>query len=810
MSRLPTGTVTFLFTDVEGSTVLLDQLGGEAYAEALSEHRQRVREAVARHGGVEVDTQGDAFFVAFPTADDGLAAARDAQQALAEGPVRVRMGLHTGEPVVTAEGYVGMDVHRGARIAAAGHGGQVLLSERTRLALTDGAELRDLGEQRLKDLGAPIRLYQVGSGEFPPLKVLYRATLPVQPSALIGRERELDEAAAILRETRLLTLTGPGGSGKTRLALQLAAEAVDDFPDGVFWVSLAAVTDPELVPPTIGEAIGAEGPLAGHIAAQRMLLLIDNLEQVLDAAPGLAGLLASCPQLRLLATSRAPLRIAGEREYAVEPLPTGDAVRLFSERAVAIVPSFETDAAVEEICRRLDGLPLAVELAAARVRVFTPEVLLGRLESRLPLLTSGARDAPERQRTLRATIVWSYDLLDADEQRLFARLGIFAGSFDVDAAEAACGAPPDLLEALIEQSLVRRWDSGRFGMLETIREFAQAELEESGERDAVARAHLDYFLALAEGTGEQDGWLELLDHERDNFRAAMRWGLDNGDPRSALQLASALGRFWVIRAHGEGYAWLSEALEAAPDAPPGERGSGLLWAGSTVTFIAEHARSEALFEEALPLFREAGDRRQVAEVLDRLAGAAAGRGDWEKARAMADESIAIFREIGDPAAARYALSKVAADERTRGHRARGHALLAEVLALARQVGDTWLETMILLGLAKAAAEEDEQATATDFARQAVVLAHEIGNGPTLVDGLELLARVAVGYGAYERAGELWGAIDAIEERAEAFVDPAGRAEFEGQFAAEPSADFAAGRRRGRLLTVDEAVALALG
>jgi predicted ATPase/class 3 adenylate cyclase len=807
VTRLPTGTVTFLFTDVEGSTTLLERLGGEAYAAALAKHRRLVRDAVTRHGGVEVDTQGDALFMAFPAADGALAAAREAQEGLADGPIRVRMGLHTGEPVVTAEGYVGMDVHRGARIAAAGHGGQVLLSERTRLTLTDGAELRDLGEQRLKDLGAPIRLFQLGGGEFPALKVLHRTTLPVQLSALIGRERELDEAGAILRQTRLLTLTGPGGSGKTRLGLQLAAEAVDDFPDGLFWVSLAAVSDPELVPPTIAEAIGADDGLAAHIAARRLLVVLDNLEQVLDAAPELATLLGAAPNLKLLVTSRAPLRITGEREYSVEPLPTGDAVRLFAERAVAIVPSFEPDPAVEEICRRLDGLPLAVELAAARVRVFRPAELLRRLESRLPLLAGGGRDAPERQRTLRATIEWSYDLLDGEEQRLFARLGIFAGSFDVDAAETVCGAPVDLLEALIEQSLVRRWESGRFGMLETIREFAVEELRESGERDVVGRAHLDYFLALAYGAGEEDGWLERLDAERDNFRAAMRWGLDNGSPRAALQLASALGRFWVIRAHGEGYAWLSEALAAAPDAPPGERGNGLLWAGSTLAFTADQAGAEALFEQALPLVREAGDRGQVAEVLDRLAGARAMRGDFEAGMALAEGSIAMFREIGDPASARYALSKVAGYELECGDRARGRALFEEVLALARDVDDAWLETLTLLNLATAHIEAQEVAAGAALARQAVSLAHEIGNAPTLVWGLQLLTRVAAAEGHKARAGELWGAVDAYEARGDAFVDPSARAQFEALF--DMNADFDAGRARGRALSAGEAVALAL-
>ena len=359
---------------------------------------------------------------------------------------------------------------------------------------------------------------------------------------------------------------------------------------------------------------------------------------------------------------------------------------------------------------------------------------------------------------------------------------------------------------------MRRWESGRFGMLETIREFALEELEAGGERKAVSRAHLEHFLNVAEGpdvTGEQSGWLDQLDAERDNFRAAMRWALDNDHAGSALQLASALGRFWVIRAHAEGYAWLSEALDAAPDAPPSARGNGLLWAGSTVSFTSDHTRAQGLFEEALALFREAGDQHQVAAVLDRLAAAGEARGDFETARAMADESVSIFRSIGDEASVIYPLGKVARDERRRGNRARGRALEEEALALSRQVGDSWFEAMALAELAEASAEDGDQAGAGALARQAVSLGHEIGNGPTLAYCFALLAQLAAADGAHERAGALWGALEALEERGEAFVDSTERAEFERKVIAEPSPGFETGRRQGRALTVDEAVALAL-
>jgi class 3 adenylate cyclase len=428
---LPTGIVTFLFTDIEGSTRLLSEIG-EQYADVLAEHRRMLREAFVSHDGVEVDTQGDALFYAFGSASEAVAAAGEAQVALDKGPVCVRMGIHTGEPSLTEEGYVGMDVHRAARICAAAHGGQVLFSEPTRLLLDQGLGMTDLGLHRLKDLGEPVKLFQLGEAGFPPLRTLNATNLPAQPGPLIGRERELGEVLELLRDgARALTLTGPGGAGKTRLALQAAAELVDDFKDGVFLVPLAAIRDPELVVPTAERVVGARVPLAEHIDERRMLLLVDNLEQVVGAGPALADVLSLCPNLRLLVTSRVLMRVTPEREYSVAPLPDEEAVELFRERAAVAEPI----EAVREICQRLDGLPLAVELAAARTRVLPPDQLLKRLERRLPLLTGGKRDAPARQRTLRATIEWSYDLLSEQESRLFAELSVFAGSFSVEAAE---------------------------------------------------------------------------------------------------------------------------------------------------------------------------------------------------------------------------------------------------------------------------------------------------------------------------------------------------------------------------------------
>ena len=453
---LPQGTVTFLFTDIEESTQRLHELGPEAYARALVEHRHLLRTAFAAHAGVEVDTQGDAFFVAFPTALGALAAATQAQAELADGPLRVRMALHTGTPLRADEGYVGVDVHRAARIAAAGHGGQVLVSAST-AALAEDVPLRDLGEHRFKDLAAPERVYQLGEGDFDPLNTLYRTNLPVPATPFLGRERELAEVVGLLGrdDLRLLTLTGPGGTGKTRLGLEAVAALAEKYPQGVWWVPLASLRDPELVLGAAAQALGARDALAAHIGDKRLLMLFDNFEQVIDAADRLAELLASCPRLELLVTSREPLHLAGEQEYPVPPLAPDEGVDFFLARARAVDPAFRADDAVAAICRRLDELPLALELAAARVKALSPTQILDRLERRLPLLTGGPRDLPERHRTLRATIDWSYDLLSNEEQQLFRRLGVFAGGCTLEAVEDVVGAHLDTLQSLVEKSLVR-------------------------------------------------------------------------------------------------------------------------------------------------------------------------------------------------------------------------------------------------------------------------------------------------------------------------------------------------------------------
>ena len=516
---LPAGTVTFLFTDVEGSTKLLHDLGAEAYADALAEHRRVVRDACALHGGIEVDTQGDAFFVAFPTAPGALAAATAITNGLASGPIRVRIGLHTGTPLVTDEGYVGPDVHRAARIAAAGHAGQTLVSSST-ASLVEHDGMRDLGEHRFKDLAAPERVYQLGDEEFPALNSLYRTNLPVPATPFVGRTRELEEVAALLsrEDVRVLTLTGPGGTGKTRLALQAAAEASDHYADGITWASLSPLRDPAVLLPAVAQGLELnEEPgkplaetLAAALAGKRTLLLLDNIEHLLPGAAADVATLRDLGGPKVLVTSRERLRVSGEHAWPVPSLAESDAVELFTARALAVDPSFSTTAATAELCTRLDDLPLAIELAAGRTGLFSTDELLERLSQRLDLL-QGDREADPRQQTLRATIEWSYDLLPEDEQRLFRSLSIFVGGCTFEAAEVVCGADADTLQSLIDKSLVRKRASeggSRYWMLETIREFALERLALAGETPPLQHLHALHYLALAEREqiGASRGW----------------------------------------------------------------------------------------------------------------------------------------------------------------------------------------------------------------------------------------------------------------------------------------------------------------
>lgn len=641
---LPTGTVTFLFTDVEGSTKLLHELGADAYAHALAEHRRILRAAFAAHGGVEVDTQGDAFFYAFPGAGPALEAAREGQRALSSTRVRVRIGIHTGTPHTTEEGYVGTDVHKGARIAAAAHGGQVLISKETRDVVD--VEATDLGEHRVKDFHEPIWIFQLGTERFPPLKTISNTNLPRPVSSFVGRERELADVLARLRDgVRLLTLTGPGGTGKTRLAIEAAAELVPDHRNGVFWVGLAPLRDPSLVSEGIAQTLGAKDGLADHIGEREMLLLLDNFEQVVDAAPELSPLLSACPNLRLLVTSRELLRIQGEVEYRVPPMAETEAVDLFCTRA-----GLNADGSIAELCRRLDGLPLAVELAAARTRVLSPVQILERLSKRLDLLRGG-RDADPRQVTLRATIEWSYDLLTDDEKQLFARLAVFRGGCTLEAAEEVAGADLDLLQSLVDKSLLRHSED-RFWMLETIREYADEQLRQGGDEAAIRDRHLDCFVRLLERASDEriasaSRWFPIVDAEHDNIRAALDWAAMTR-PEAEAQLAGAVTDYWLVRGFAsEAQARVSGAL-ARYVRPDRIRARALAALGSVIGSVGSDREALPYLEEALHLWREMGDALEEADTLESIGYTHIGLGDLQPARLAFERSLALRQEAGAP------------------------------------------------------------------------------------------------------------------------------------------------------------------
>ena len=816
--ELPSGTVTFLFTDVEGSTRLLHELGAEGYAEALAEHRRVLRAAFAGGGGVEVDTQGDAFFVAFPTAQGALEAAAQATVGLAQGLIRVRMGIHTGTPHLGEEGYVGVDVHRAARIAACGHGGQVLVSS-SAAALTGTDGLRDLGEHRLKDLSGPERIYQLGDDEFPPLTSLFRTNLPVPATPFLGRERELGEVLDLLarNDVRLLTLTGPGGTGKTRLGLQAAAGSSEHHPDGVFWVPLAALRDPELVLEEAAQALGAKDGLVGFIADKQLLLLFDNFEQVVEAAQPLAELLSGCPRLQLLVTSREPLRITGEQEYAVPPLVHEEGVGFFLARARAVKPDFDAEDAVAEICRRLDDLPLALELAAVRVKALTATQILERLEQRLELLTGGARDQPERQRTLRATIEWSYDLLDPEEQRLFARLAVFRGGCTLEAAEEIVEADLDTLQSLVDKSLLR--SSGqRYWMLETIREYAVDQLEASGQADELSRRHAMHFLALAEETEElarevDTVTLDRLEREADNLRAALDLLEASGETLLVLRLAAALDVFWGIMGYlGEGRRRLELAL-AADETPTAARAKALNAAADMAIGHGDAAAARLRAGEALGLHRQFENTWGVAAALYMLGHAAADDEDYETARRFWEEAEPLFTEVGDSFDALMTMRMLAWAYDELGESDRARRLMQDVLERARAAGDKHVVVHALESLAIDAAVEARVEDAASMLGEAWTLNRELGDRLREAVIVFRFARVLALAGRAEDAAQLLATGETLQEKMGAapmaWLKRGNDDALTRIREVLDEAAFAAAYDQGRSMSADEAVALAL-
>jgi predicted ATPase/class 3 adenylate cyclase len=702
MPDLPCGTVTFVFTDIEGSTRLW-QDHPAAMAHAYARHDAILGSAISAHGGFRFKTIGDAFQVAFPTAAGAVAAAYQSQRELAEEPwelpipLRVRMAIHTGAVDPDPGGdYRSPVLNRLGRLLGAGYGGQVLLSRTTvelcQDVLPEGVTLLDLGEQRLKDLSRPERIYQLaGEGlanDFPALKTIDSRpnNLRSQPTAFVGRERDVSHIASLLQRdsVRLVTATGPGGIGKTRLCLQVAAGLLDDFPDGVFVVELAPIADPEFLAGAIAGALKLRDVpgqshlemLIDHLRSLQMLLVLDNFEHLVASAPMVGSILAKCPRTKVLVSSRTRLRLRGEVDVPVSPFPLPDravvgqvddlaqidSVRLFIERAREVAPSFaltsDNAAAVAEVCQRLDGLPLAIELAASRTRMLPPAALLKRLGQRLPMLTGGARDLPERQQTLRGAIQWSYELLEPGAQTLFRKLSVFAGGATLEAIAAMTGADEfavlDELEHLVDHSLIRQIESTgepRYAMLETIREFGVEMLVEHGELDDISRRHAEHFATLVDpyselfGTDEYDSWIGRVDVEHDNMRAALAWALAN-DESLAFRILHPLGGYWQYEGHlNEAIEWYERASSRITDTA--DRARMLAHHAILIQMRGEFIVAAELADEALSLFRLRDNKQGIVSMLQIVGYAAHVQGDNERARLLLAESLEKAREIED-------------------------------------------------------------------------------------------------------------------------------------------------------------------
>ena len=830
MAAPPAGTVTFLFTDIEGSTKMWerDPRGMQA---ALDRHDEILRQAIEANEGHVFKTVGDAFCAAFATAPGAVEAALAAQRGLLAGEweqncvLRSRMALHTGAVEERDGDYFGPPMNRVARLLSAGHGGQTLLSlatqELVRDQLTDGVGLSDLGERRLKDLFRPEHVFQLVApdlpADFPPLRTLEsrRNNLPPQPTPLVGREREVREVRERLhnQEVRLLTLTGPGGTGKTRLSLQAAADLLDAFGDGVFFVPLAAITDPSLFFTGVAGALGVRQSgatplpdlLKEYLSRRELLLVLDNFEQVLQAAPFAGELLSAAPRLKVLATSRIPLGIYGEHEYAVPPLSAPDpkrlppvealsqyeAVRLFIERAEAVKAGFEISnenaLAIAGICARLDGLPLAIELAAARIKLLPPEALLARLSNRLKLLTGGARDLPARHQTLRGAIEWSHDLLDEGEKTLFARLAVFSGGRTLEAIEAVCDAADDLpvdaldgVSSLLDKNLLLREEGPenepRFAMLETIHEFAREKLRKSGEAEEVRRLHAEYFLRLAEEAEpdlvgpDEVAWLDRLEAEHDNFRAALSWSLGDGNIELGLRLAGALRTFWFSHCHWrEALSWYEQGLKGVDTAQklPGseEKRFELLAVRERLLEHMDRWEERAqTVEEMCEMANRMGGRTRIAQAYVRRIGVLAALSNPTAAERAGRDAAEMFREMGDAAGEALAHREVGYVLWTNGDHAGSLKANFRALRIHRNLGDRRGEVGDVGNIAQVHRSVGNYQQALRWTQKSVRIYQE------LEDGIGEAMRLATLASIHHELGELETALPLVLRSVEIFTE----------------------------------------
>ena len=818
----PSGEVTLVFSDIEGSTKLLAELGTDAYREALREHRRIVREAYASYSGYEVDYEGDAFFYTFASAPDAVSAVSEAMAGLAGGRISIRVGIHTGTPELDPPKYVGMDVHFAARVMSSAHGGQVVVSRAT--AELVETKLVSLGSHRLKDIAEPVSLYQLGDGSFPPLKTIANSNLPTPVSSFLGRQEELREADLLLQETRLLTIHGPGGQGKTRFALELATRAREerfsDYPDGVFACFLASLRDPSLVLPAIAQTLSVrEQPgqraldaLSAFLQKRELLLLLDNAEHLLECAPELSQLLSACPNLTLLVTSRELLRISGEETYALPRLPETEGIALFCERS-KLVPSPQ----IAQIAERLEGLPLAIELAAARTRILSPAQLLERLGSRLDLL-KGGRDADPRQQTLRATIEWSYDLLSPEEQELLARLSVFAGGCTLEATEEVCDADLDSLQSLVDKSLLR-FNEERFWMLETIREYAGERLEESGMANDARSRHVRWLLdqtASADDrlqTATAATTLEWLAREMDNIRAAFAWMDHERDAGLQLELIERIWRYWVIRgALAEGLRCVESALEGTTLERTLRRAICLRVAAVLTRSLGDLARARTYAEQSLTLRRELGDPQEIAHGLSALAVVAADEGRYLEAERLYEEAGALGR--GSETHTRAMLTGSLADLAMRqGDYERAIHLAGESLALFRQFdrddGACW--TLFTIALSLFWSDRTDECVAPT--RESLLLAHARLEVETIVWDMILVSAIAERRSELRTGVRLLAAANALRVRSELTLTGAEARLHEETTQrlgrALGAVSFEEGVAEGQSLSLDEAVEYAL-
>ncbi len=810
-------------------------------------------------GGVEVNTEGDSFFMAFSEAAAAVDAATAAQRVLAQQvwpdghEVRVRLGVHTGSPRVRGRDYWGIDVHYAARLCSAANGGQVLVSEAT-AALVDAHQLEDLGEHALKDFPAPRRVYHLvvgglGSDRFAQVRTLRagRTNLPDQLSSFLGREQELAEVCRLLETHRLVTLAGPGGAGKTRLALAAAARLLDGSGDGVWLVELAPLHDPHLVTTSVAAALGVEPGLgvstteaiAAAVASKSMLLVIDNCEHLVGTVAQLAAqIVPRCPGLMVLATSRESLGVEGEHVYRVPPLVEAEAVNLFAERAAAQRPGFVVDdtnaADVAALVARLDALPLALELAAARLRSLDVAELRARLEGGFRLLAKGPRTASRRQQTLEALIAWSYDLLPDLERTMFSRLSVFVGGFDLGAAEAVCGDDDiddidvvDLLDSLVDKSLVHVDDASgqlRYRMLETVRAFAADRLDTAEpERSAyraqdlapAARRHFDYFLALAESANmtaeaEQGRRPELVQPETDNLRAALERVVSAGAVEDGYRLAIALENFWVTLDPFEGIMRFETLFSAGGDVQPILRARALRCYGGSSDMAGRHEQADRAYQESLALFRDVGGERDVAVLLHRIGTCLLNQRRPDEARTYLDESLEIFRRVGSARGVAQVVGSMGWLAVAEEDLARAAELFQESLDLVRGRGWAWWETNMLDGLTDVSRRLGRFDEAAGWAREALVLAEQLSDRQSMVFALASLAQAAAETGDTVQAGRLWGAVEAEESQARLGQWESERQVYEAAVAALADEGFERGRAEGSRLTLKQAVVAALG